>query len=79
MTRIGDARIRASSHAKVGMKFNRLTCNSVFWKDGANSVYGRFTCECGKNYEGMLARVLSGNTKSCGCIGQEGVDYLCLR
>lgn len=73
MTLNGDVRIRPSSHAKVGMTFNRLTCDSVFWKDGATTAYGRFTCKCGKPYEGKLANVINGNTKSCGCLGAEAL------
>lgn len=66
----GDERIRKASRGKVGLKFNQLTCLSVFWDATSNSTHGRFLCDCGNHYSIRLAAVISGNTKSCGCLAK---------
>lgn len=51
-------------------KINRLTIDDLFKIDGR--VYCKCICECGNIIESVRARsLLSGNTKSCGCLNKE--------
>lgn len=50
---------------KVGQVFNKLTTVSY------NEGYWRCKCECGEYATVLTHRLISGNTKSCGCLKSE--------
>lgn len=59
---------------KCGIKFNRLTAiTRVFGSELKYSkrAYYLFKCECGKTHESFRGHVVSGKTKSCGCLRSE--------
>lgn len=60
---------RISAVNRIGQKFNRLTILSVFIKN-KHSV-ATVVCECGNKKEILVASLVSGNTKSCGCFSDE--------
>lgn len=57
-----------------GQKFNRLTAIKF---DGCRRTYGKalafwiFRCDCGTELSRCSTSVISGNTKSCGCLRRE--------
>lgn len=53
----------------VGLKFNKLTIQSVFRKN--KKTYANCLCDCGKLSIAIHNSVTSGRTKSCGCIRKE--------
>lgn len=57
---------------RSGEKYNRLTfvC-AVGVQEKTKSVLWKCLCDCGKSTIVPLNRVLSGNTKSCGCLNLE--------
>lgn len=54
-----------------GEKFNRLTIVSFSHSDKRHRKWYIVKCECGKEKNIMGSAMISGNTKSCGCYGQE--------
>lgn len=50
----------------VGEKFNRLTATAP-----VKGALWRFTCDCESELERMSYHVISGNTKSCGCLSKD--------
>ena len=56
---------------KIGEKINRLTVLKLHHKDKRYRKYYLFRCECGTEKIIHGAAVISGNTKSCGCLGTE--------
>ncbi|BAZ18940.1 bacteriophage protein homolog (plasmid) [Calothrix sp. NIES-4071] len=56
----------------TGQKFGRLECLSVSkQKKSANATYWRCRCNCGKIVDVQITDVVSGHTKSCGCLRRE--------
>ena len=56
-----------SQHYKnVGKVFGRLTIVSVY-KGNTHFIY-RYVCECGNISEAQSNKILTGHTKSCGCL-----------
>lgn len=54
----------------INQKFNRLTIKDLFMFEGR--AYCKCECECGTILEKVRVRsLLSGNTKSCGCLNRE--------
>jgi hypothetical protein len=51
-----------------GERYGRLVFLEDLGLDGANHSIGRFACDCGTKCVKRLARVKSGNTRSCGCL-----------
>jgi hypothetical protein len=60
---------------ETGEKYNRLTfiCKTVEhqFPSGKTRWKGNFKCDCGKIKEIFIRSVMSGNTKSCGCLNVE--------
>lgn len=58
---------------KIGMTFGRLTVTKIIRqnKDGRALVRARCVCTCGGLVDVGTSRLLSGNTKSCGCLRRE--------
>lgn len=55
----------------INKKYNRLTVNSYEIIKGR--VYFNCTCECGNNKKSLYSNVVTGKTKSCGCLFIEKV------
>ena len=62
----------------VGMKFNRLTAIKRV-DDERKGVRYLFLCDCGKKKVILKNAVVSGRTKSCGCISNEKVRERCFK
>src|ERR1700743_1731919 len=58
-------------HIKEGDKFGRLTCLKFSHIGKHNRSHFVFKCECGKEKVILGSGVISGNTKSCGCLSSE--------
>lgn len=55
---------------KVNQRYNRLKIDDLFVLEGR--LYGKCICDCGSVVEKVLVRsLLTGNTKSCGCLNKE--------
>lgn len=50
----------------TGQRFGRLVAREDIGKS-----YWLFDCDCGKVHKALKANVVSGKTKSCGCVGEE--------
>jgi len=55
----------------TGQKFNRLTAIEFSHIKNKRYYYWLFKCDCGKTLLMQKAHVLSGNSKSCGCLNLE--------
>jgi hypothetical protein len=55
----------------TGQRFGRLTAEVKLSKNERRQWIWRFRCDCGSVLETYAQRVLSGGTKSCGCIQKE--------
>jgi len=56
---------------KPGEKFNRLTVLKLSHSDKRWRKWYLVSCDCGKEKTVMGAAMISGNTKSCGCLAKE--------
>lgn len=65
---------RAKLHDMSGMKFGRLTVID-FNRIENKKTYWNCICECGNKYIARNCALTSGNTKSCGCLGDENRAY----
>lgn len=65
---------RVPSEDRVGQKFNRLLCTGLTGRTARGIRLATFLCDCGKGHEAPLSAVVSGNTKSCGCLTKEILD-----
>ena len=54
---------------RVGQKYGKLTILAVISTDGPTKV--KCKCDCGNEYVGYQADIVSGHTKSCGCLQKE--------
>lgn len=59
-------------HSFVGKKINRLTIIEAIDTPKGKSVV-KAICECGKIITCKLSAIISGNTKSCGCMNKERI------
>ena len=61
----------------VGTVFSRLTVIGKVTKfyDNAERTFFRCECVCGAEKDVLKYNLLSGGTKSCGCLNTEGKDY----
>ena len=50
----------------IGEKYGRLTIIDIIWEENGSKAVCK--CDCGNNYIGMKADIVSGHTKSCGCL-----------
>lgn len=58
----------------TGNKYNRLTAIKLAGAGiSSQNHYWLFRCECGNTKRCMKSRVMSGYTKSCGCIKKESI------
>lgn len=58
-------------HISAGDKYGRLTCKGLSHIGKHNRSYFLFQCECGNEKIILGSGVVSGNTKSCGCLSRE--------
>lgn len=58
-------------HIQPGDRFNRLTCIDLDHIGKHHRSYFLFKCDCGKKKVILGSGVVSGNTKSCGCLSLE--------
>lgn len=58
-------------HIQPGDKFGRLTAISLSHIGNHNRSYFNFKCDCGNEKIILGSGVVSGNTKSCGCLSKE--------
>jgi len=54
----------------TGQKFNRLVANYISGYKNSGAVWN-CTCDCGKTSDVVATYLISGKTKSCGCLGRE--------
>lgn len=54
-----------------GEKYNRLTVISFSHSDKRHRKFYNVKCDCGKEKKIMGSAMISGNTKSCGCLSRE--------
>lgn len=54
----------------TGRRFGRLTVIKHMGNDTARKTIWRCKCDCGKNSDVRAPDLKSGNTQSCGCLGQ---------
>ena len=64
-------RLRAKAKNISGEVFGRLTAVEPIEKRMGNSVVWRCVCSCSNTVEGPYNSLVSGNTKSCGCMKSE--------
>lgn len=57
----------------VGRRFERLTVVSFFTKSKSGSAQYNCQCDCGKTTIKLGHNLVTGNTKSCGCLRKESV------
>lgn len=62
----------------TGNKYNRLTAIKRVY-DGRKGVRYLFKCDCGKEKVILKNAVVSGTTKSCGCLSNEKVRERCFK
>lgn len=64
-----------SANIQPGQKFNRLTviekANHIKMSPNDRSIYWKCKCDCGKITEVPSKYLISGHTKSCGCLAKE--------
>ena len=67
-------KIRGESKRKnvVGNKYGRLTISEILPSFGATRV--KCVCDCGNEYVGRQSDIVSGHTKSCGCLWYESIS-----
>lgn len=65
---------RSSANRKncIGEKYGRLTIIEILWE--RRNTKARCKCDCGNEYIGLKADIVSGHTKSCGCLQKEMVS-----
>ena len=62
-------RIEKNRTNNIGEKHGRLTIIDVIWGDGPAKAICE--CDCGSEYIGIKADIVSGHTQSCGCLQSE--------
>ena len=64
--------MKPQTHLKIGDKFFKLTVVSFHHTGKHYRKYYLFKCDCGNEKIILGSGVVSGNTKSCGCLIKEG-------
>lgn len=59
---------------RIGQKFSRFTILDVFIKNKHSVAH--VVCDCGNEKNVLVASLVSGNTKSCGCLNSELIKAL---
>ena len=70
-TSCGCARAGANRIDLTGRRYGRLVVLSQTEKRSGNSVIWRCQCDCGKLADVSASKLLTGATKSCGCLSAE--------
>lgn len=70
MIRVGSGGDEVMSRDLKGMRFGRLTAMEVVGKKNHYRAW-RCLCECGNEIVIKSASLITGNTKSCGCLQRE--------
>lgn len=65
-------RIEQNRVNNIGEKFGRLTILDILW--GYDRAKAVCKCDCGKNYIGTKSDIVSGHTRSCGCLQSENTS-----
>ena len=65
--------IKLAPHAKdlSGLRFGRLKADYPCSRNSLGRIMWSCTCECGGHVECQVGNLMSGHTKSCGCLQQE--------
>ena len=53
----------------IGEKYGRLTILDIIWDEKPSKAICK--CDCGNNYIGIKADIVTGHTQSCGCLQSE--------
>lgn len=56
----------------IGEKFGRLTILDIIWDNKRSEAICK--CDCGNDYIGVKSDIVSGHTKSCGCLWHETIS-----
>ena len=62
-------RIEKNRVNNIGEKYGRLTIVDIIWGDDRTKVVCK--CDCGNDYIGVKSDVVTGHTRSCGCLHSE--------
>lgn len=65
-------RIEKNRFDCIGHKFNRLTIIDIAWSEIPTKAICK--CDCGNSYIGIKADIVSGHTRSCGCLQSENTS-----
>lgn len=67
-------KIRAVKQRKniIGEKFGRLTIIDILWDYDRSKAVCK--CDCGNDYVGIKSDIMSGHTRSCGCLQSENTS-----
>lgn len=63
--------IKAKYIREIGNRYGKLSIEDVYKSGIDGSIWCKCRCECGKEVTKRLHNVVSGKTKSCGCIFKE--------
>lgn len=58
-----------------GMKFGKLTALEIAYRKNKR-IYWKCLCDCGNISHSSVANLISGSTKSCGCVGFEKISKM---
>ena len=65
-------RIEKNRVNNIGQKFGRLTIVDILWDEDRSKAICK--CDCGNDYIGAKSDIVSGHTKSCGCLQCENTS-----
>ena len=65
-------RIEKNRKNNIGEKFGRLTIIDILWDEDRTKAICK--CDCGNDYIGVKSDIVSGHTKSCGCLQSENTS-----
>jgi len=65
-------RIEKNRINNIGEKFGRLTIVDILWDEERSKAICK--CDCGNDYIGVKSDIVTGHTKSCGCLQCENTS-----
>lgn len=65
-------RIEKNRINNIGEKYGRLTIVDILWNEKPTKAVCK--CDCGNDYIGTKSDIVTGHTKSCGCLQSENVS-----
>lgn len=65
-------RVEKNRINNIGEKYGRLTIIDILWDERPAKAICK--CDCGKDYIGTKADIISGHTRSCGCLQSENTS-----